>query len=49
MEGVERVCVSLFVARNKDNSWPEELVAAIKEVQAKDSNEKQVVKSQGKL
>ncbi|XP_019848743.1 PREDICTED: ubiquitin carboxyl-terminal hydrolase 32-like isoform X2 [Amphimedon queenslandica] len=37
----------LVETRNKDNSWPEELVAAIKEVQAKDSNEKQVVKSQG--
>ena len=35
-------------ARNKDNSWPEELVAAIKEVQAKDSNDKQTVKTQGR-
>ena len=35
-------------ARNKDNSWPEELVAAIKEVQAKDSNNKQTVKTQGR-
>ena len=40
--------LSLPSARNKDNSWPEELVAAIKEVQAKDSNDKQTVKTQGR-
>lgn len=37
------------LARNKDNSWPEELIAVIKEVQSKDSEkESEKVKSQGK-
>ena len=37
----------LFVARNKDNSWPEELIAVIKEVQTKDADkENEKVKSQ---
>ena len=35
----EWLCV-LCSARNKDNSWPEEIIAVMKEVRAKDKEKK---------
>ena len=35
------LCVCLCVARNKDNSWPEEIIAVMKEVRAKDKENKE--------
>ena len=31
----------MCVARNKDNSWPEEIIAVMKEVRAKDKENKE--------
>ena len=33
------VCVCVCAARNKDNSWPEEIIAVMKEVRGKDGKE----------
>ena len=34
------VCVCVCAARNKDNSWPEEIIAVMKEVRSKDKEGK---------
>ena len=39
------VCVCA-AARNKDNSWPEEIIAVMKEVRAKDKENKEADKKQ---
>ena len=36
----------LCAARNKDNSWPEEIIAVMKEVRAKDKENKENDKKQ---
>ena len=39
---------SLLPARNKDNSWPEEMIAIMKEVKARDKDkDKEKAKTQG--
>ena len=40
------VCMRVHAARNKDNSWPEEIIAVMKEVRAKDKENKETEKQQ---
>ena len=40
------VCTCVHAARNKDNSWPEEIIAVMKEVRAKDKENKETEKQQ---
>ena len=35
------MCVCVPAARNKDNSWPEEIIAVMKEVREKDKESKE--------
>ena len=42
------MCVCVCAARNKDNSWPEEIIAVMKEVRAKDKeNDKKQESGEG--